>query len=432
MIGIVGGGLSGLALGLALRERGVDVVVLEGDERAGGVIRSSQVEGRVLDHGPQRARLSPEVKALVTQLGLTERILEAPPELPLYVFRKGRLRAVPFNVPEFLRSDLLSLRGRARVLLEPVTGGVDDDETVGAFFRRKLGDEAYLALAGPLFGGLYGSDPDEMYTRHALAELLAGLGVRRSLLVRYLQGALSRAGRIPAVTFVGGMEELPRAMADALGSTLHLDTPVDDLAPRGAGWTIRSGEREWDVERVVMTTPAGITARLLEGVAPGVAERIHRLDYNRLALVHLVSECNLHGWGFQVALEEELRTRGVTWNASIFGRDGIYTAFLGDPGPDLGHDAEIARKEFREITGCEARVLSVDTAEIPAWNRSWAAVDEPWDLPAGLHLFANWESRVGIPARIRKAGALARTLSAEGSSPSSHDLTSSSPGATRR
>ena len=51
MIVVVGGGITGLAIGWELDRAGTDVLVLEATERAGGVIRSAEVDGRVLDWG---------------------------------------------------------------------------------------------------------------------------------------------------------------------------------------------------------------------------------------------------------------------------------------------------------------------------------------------------------------------------------------------
>ncbi len=421
MIGIIGGGISGLALGLALRDRGMEAVVLEASERPGGVIRSGRVEERVLDFGPQRTRRSSEVDGLIRRVGLEDRVLTAPSDLSIFVYRAGALHPVPFTPRELLRSSLLSPKGRARVLLEPLTSGMQDGESVGAYFRRKLGREAYEALVGPLFGGLYASDPDNMLGHHALDEILRALGVKRSLLLRALRGAARRAGAIPAVSFMEGMEELPRAVALALGEAFRSSVDVLRVEPRRGGWRIVGDGEMWEVERVVITVPAPAAALILEGVLPEVAGRLRNLRYNPLAMVHLVAEEEEapRGWGYQVAFGEELRTRGVTWNDAIFQREGIHTAFLGgarDPeavGMDDTRLGEVARKEFLEVTGLPSRTLSVSRTRIPAWDRTWQALDDLPELPRGLHLFANWESRVGLPARVRRAEALAQELAGE-------------------
>jgi protoporphyrinogen/coproporphyrinogen III oxidase len=418
MIGILGAGISGLSLGVFLDARGVEYEILEGSERAGGVIRSARVEGRLLDFGPQRTRVSPPVAEMIRLLRLEDRTVGVSPELPLYVFRRGRLRPVPFRPVDLLRTDLLTFRGKLRLLAEPFTGPYRRDETVGAFLTRKFGREAYEGVMGPLFGGLYGSNPGEMYVRHSLAETMGSFGVSRSILGGFLRGRMNRTRASAAVSFLEGMQEMTDAMAARAGARLRMGTAAAGLRPGGPpgsrGWIVTtSGGEERHYDRVVVTVPAGAAAELLEPVAPDAAGRLRALRYNRLALVHMASdEGALHGLGYQVGYGEGLRTRGVTWNASALGREGVYTAFLGgarDPAileePDevIG---EVAREEFLAVTGVEARVLSVSKTRVPSWDLSWTAL-EGLTLPPGLALCTNYESRVGIPGRIARARTLA-------------------------
>jgi protoporphyrinogen/coproporphyrinogen III oxidase len=76
------------------------------------------------------------------------------------------------------------------------------------------------------------------------------------------------------------------------------------------------------------------------------------------------------------------------------------------PDPRLG---EIAAEEFRSVTGGEAEPLGVSRTWIPAWDRSWSAL-EGLELPEGVHLLANYHARVGIPGRVEGARELARRL----------------------
>ena len=71
--------------------------------------------------------------------------------------------------------------------------------------------------------------------------------------------------------------------------------------------------------------------------------------------------------------------------------------------------ARLAVEEFRVCTGYHSRPLAVAREEMPAWDRSWAALDG-LRLPPGLHVTANWESRPGIPGRLARARALAGEL----------------------
>lgn len=415
MIAVVGGGITGLALGWELDRLGADYVVLEGSSRAGGVIRSAEVEGRILDWGPQRARLTHGVSRLVSAVGLGDEVLEAPRGLDLFVYRGARLYRVPFSARAFFASDVVSAAAKLRLALEPFTAGADPRERVSEYFTRKVGRELYETLVAPLYGGLYGSDPADMRVGLSLIHVLREFGVRRSLILPLLR----RGGRVkppPACTFRSGMQALPAAVAGSLGERLRLNAPVRALHRAGAGWRVELDDGALAARAVVLTTPAPVAARLLKDAAPAASKAVGSLRYNPLAVVHLDADTRLRGLGFQVAFTEPaLALRGVTFNDSLFGRQNLYTAYLGGARHaevvEMSEDALAARAvaEFRVCTGYDARPLSVRRERMPAWDVTWEAV-EGLTLPAGLHLAANWWSRPGLPGRLAEAERTARAL----------------------
>lgn len=415
MIGIVGAGLTGLSLAHELRRRGVPHVALEAADRPGGVVRSGRVEGRLLEWGPQRGRLTEGFADYVEELGLADRLITAPPGLPLYVYAAGRLRKVPFTARDFLAGDLLDWPAKLRFALEPLTRGPDPDETVAGMFTRKVGRQAYERLIGPLYGGLYASDPANMIVGLSVGHVLREFGVKRSLLLPLL----ARGGTIAppdACSFDEGLQVLTDALYAANAEAVRLSTPVRGLRAGGAGWVLEAGGgEEVAVEEVVLTCPAGPAAAILSAVAPEAAGRIRRLVYNPLAVVHLHAGTDLRGLGYQVSFAEDLATRGVTWNDCLFDRDGVYTVYLGGasrpevvelPDRELG---DLAVREFREVTGYAGRVLAVEREAMPAWDASWRAL-EGLATPPGITIAANWQSRPGIPGRLAQARRLAVAL----------------------
>lgn len=419
MIVVVGGGITGLAVAAELDQLGVECLVLEATERPGGVIRSAEVDGRVLDWGPQRSRLTPPFRALVDALGLCDELVVAPPDLDLSVYRDGALRRVPMSFGEMLNTDLVGPAAKARLLLEPLTRAADPDESVARYFRRKIGDELYEAVVGPLFGGLYGSDPADMEVGRTLADVLDRLGIERSLLAALLRRGEGRAVP-PACSFRSGMQALPDALAARLGDRLRLGTPVRTVTEHGAGWRVSldGSPEQIDAEAVVVTVPADAAAALVHDVAPALADALGRLRYNPLGLVHLDVDAELPGLGFQVALDERASLlRGVTFNANIFPetRRGLCTAFLGGShhpavaAMSTDHLADEAVRAFRETTGEEVTVLAAETTRMPAWDRSWSALDGVTP-PRGLHLAGNWWSRPGLPGRFTEARRVAESV----------------------
>ena len=134
-VGVVGAGITGLALTHHLAERGVDAVTFEATDRPGGVIRTGHVDGAVLEWGPQRLRLTDPVRDLVDAAGIAGEVIRADPDLPMYVHANGDLGEVPLSVRAFLRTDLLSIRGKLRVLAEPLTAPGRPEETAAVLFK---------------------------------------------------------------------------------------------------------------------------------------------------------------------------------------------------------------------------------------------------------------------------------------------------------
>lgn len=420
-VGVVGAGITGLTLVHHLRERTVDVVALEASDEVGGVIRSGEADGRLLEWGPQRTRLTDGIEALVGDLDMHDEVLEADPTLPMYVYADGDLGTVPFSIGKFLTTDLLSWRGKLRLLAEPLTAPGDEAEMAADLFTRKFGREAYEHFIGPLFGGIYGSDPAEMPAGYAPSPLLKLEARAGSLLKPALKRALENE-RTPPVSFEEGLQALPEALHAAHEEAVDLERPVEAIEESDDGFRLVTPDGMEIVDRVVVTTPADVSAGMLADLAPDAADRLGALNYNPLAMAFLSADPDQEGFGYQVAHDEGLRTLGVSWNASLFGpdgagagdRDGVYTAWLGgmhDP-EVLEEDDEtigaIAAREFETVTGAEADVIEVSRLErgFPAWDTSWRALDG-LEVPEGIQFATNYTDRMGLPGRVRQAEALA-------------------------
>src|SRR5438045_5093884 len=132
-IAVIGAGISGLAAAFKLQkqiERGaqLEYLLLEATERFGGVIKTEQVEGCVLESGPDSFVTEKSWGAdLCRELGLQDQLIYSnDAERKTYIFVKGRLVPIPdglmFMVPtNFLpmfTSPLFSWATKARILQE--------------------------------------------------------------------------------------------------------------------------------------------------------------------------------------------------------------------------------------------------------------------------------------------------------------------------
>jgi oxygen-dependent protoporphyrinogen oxidase len=413
-VGVVGAGITGLALTHHLRERGMDVVTFDSRNAAGGVIQSSQRGEHVVELGPQRMRATPGIRELAGAAGVESDIVTAS-EGSLFVYSRGRLREAPTDVKPFLRTDLLSWPEKIRFLAEPLTRDAQPQETVADVFSRKFGRAAYERFIGPLYGGLYASDPSEMPAKFALEGLMRREQEAGSLLSAFRQ-RVGGGEKSPAASFPDGLQTLPDALANTYADSVHLDEPVTAIEQQRAGYGLKTPSDEYDVDQVVVTTPADVAAELLDGIADGT-DALGKLTYNPLTLVYLTADELPAGLGYQVAYDEDLHTLGVSFNGAMFDRNGLCTVFLGgmhDPeilAQSDDHLGEIATTEFERATGSGAEVVDIVRRDrwFPAYDQTWWGLEDV-TTPDNVHLATNYTARMGIPSRVREARELAERL----------------------
>jgi len=435
-VAIIGAGISGLATAHELRERGVDVAVFEATDEPGGVIRSREVDGHVLELGPQRLRGTPGVESYLDTFGLVDQQFEGADDQPLFVYRDGRLRVAPLSIREAITTDLISWRGKARILAEPLTGPADPGESVAEFFARSFGPEAARTLFSPLYTGLYGASADEMLVRHSVGMALDRHGIDRSILLAIARNLIDGVDLPPIVSLRDGLQQLPAAISDRYDASIHYETPVravrtvdDDPAENesgdgsaGDGFVVETDDGQRVVDRVVVTTPGPTAGGLLDPMDPDLGSVLGDLTYNPLAVVHLESAYGREGHGCQILDGEGYETLGMTWNASMLDRDGVYTCYVGGSrSPELversdGFLGDLVAREFESLTGFSADPLDVCRWRpgMPAYDASWNALDRV-SFPDGIHVCATFADRAGVIGRLRDAERTAEAV-VEGSS----------------
>src|SRR5439155_16310840 len=164
---VVGAGVSGLAAAHRAmeiaRERGtpLELTLLEARDRPGGTIATECVDGFLVEAGPDSfLSEKPWALALCRRLGVEERLVRTDDRFrKVFLWRAGRLPPLPdgfqllapTKLGPFITSGLFSWPGKLRMALDLVLPrGVSDDESLGAFVRRRLGREALERVAQPL------------------------------------------------------------------------------------------------------------------------------------------------------------------------------------------------------------------------------------------------------------------------------------------
>lgn len=289
---VVGAGVAGLVAARDLAAAGVDVLVLEGSDRAGGKLRAGSVAGVRVDVGAEAMlHRRPEGTALALDLGLP---LTHPTAASSRIWTRGELRPLPrtlmgapLDLDQLDASGILSADAMARARRQrTVSLGPDEDESVGRLVAQRFGEEVVDRLVEPLLGGVYAGQARQISVRSAapqLVELLARADVTLPL---------PPAGAAPVFAAVdGGMWRLPDALAADLagrpGVEIRYDAPVTAVRRTGAGFVVGTAAGEEAADLLVLATPAAPSARLLADVAPQAAAELAEVRYASVALVTL-------------------------------------------------------------------------------------------------------------------------------------------------
>lgn len=388
---VVGGGITGLvaAWELATRLGGERVRLFERDPQPGGVARTERRDGFLLEAGPDSfVTVKPAALELCRELGLAERLQGIIPGHRSFIKRSGRLvpmpagltGLVPSRLGPLLTTPLLSVAGRLRAGFElfvpPRRDG--DDETVAAFTRRRLGQEAYDWLVEPLLAGIHAGNGERLSlaaTFPALidAERRYGGMLRQALALRRAQRRRlpSAQPAPPFVTLPGGMGELVQALTTSLPSGVLCSGVAVDAVRRGAnGYQVKTALATEDATSVILAVPANVAAQLLEPLDANLAELLRTIPFVSTATVSLGYAAAdvaypLAGTGYLSPRAEGGPVVACTWVSSKFpGRapEGsvLFRLFLGRDGMDyvVGRpDADLlalARAELRQTLEIEA------------------------------------------------------------------------------
>lgn len=335
-ITIVGGGISGLSLAFFLKRArpSMDITVLEAEDRPGGKIWSDRRDGFLCESGVNGFLDNrPKTLELASLLSLNP-LRSNDNARKRFVFSGGKLRLIPESPIAFLTSDLLSLKGRIRVLCEPFQPVGSDDESLAEFAIRRLGREAYEKLIDPMASGIYAGDPEKLSLKSCFPRVY-NLERDYGSLIRgmiKLQKKAKREGKVSVgpgpggtlTSFRSGMGTLIEALKDKLGEGLKPKSKVASVSKENKVYTVITKDgKEIESEAVVIATPAYEASVITEAFDKGLSELLSGIPYPSLSVICLgykkdKIEHDLNGFGFLIPYTEGRMILGSLWDSSIF------------------------------------------------------------------------------------------------------------------
>jgi oxygen-dependent protoporphyrinogen oxidase len=456
-IAVIGAGISGLtaAYYLAHARRGgapLEEYLFEASDRLGGVMRTEQIEGCLVEAGPD-AFLTEKNEALVLcqRLGLVAQLIGSEDhQRRTLILRKGKLVPLPdgfeFMVPtrplSVLGTPLLSLGDKlalaAEVLRRP--GPTPRDESVAAFVQRHFSRGLLESIVEPLLTAVYGGDASRLSVQSTLPRL-AAMEKEHGSLIRAMRHAArqrkQQAGAQPGqpvvrpplfTTLRDGLETLVVALRMNLEEQRILCqrrlTAVKE-EPSGGFRLHIEGAEDFHADAVILALPARETAHLLRELDADMARSLLDIHYSSSVIVALGYDAARvkplpAGFGFLVPQKEGGRVRACSFVGHKFaGRVPpnrvLLRCFLGgmqDEAVLQSGDKELTatvRAELEGILGITAEPLFASAYRWPkamaqytvGHQQRLADIHARLSRHRGLFLAGNAYEGIGIPDCIR-------------------------------
>ncbi|WFF09316.1 protoporphyrinogen oxidase [Micromonospora sp. WMMD1076] len=400
-VAIVGGGITGLAAAVRLRDRapeGTEITVYEQSGRLGGKLHTGELAGGPVEFGAEsflmRDPAGGESAAvtLARRLGLDASIVH-PTVGQAALLVDGTLHQVPGGTLVGVPGDL----DQAAAVAPPVADtdldaghpllADGEDTSVGELVRKRLGDAVVERLVDPMLGGVYAGRADDLSLVTTMPALARAARAEHTLVgaVRAAQAAAPRAPGTPVFgTLAGGLSTLVEAAATASGATIRRGAAVRELRRTPDGWRLTVGPtrdaEHVEADAVLLAVPARPAARLLAAVAPEAAGTVAALDYASVALITLalpgpaLPELS----GFLVPAGEGLLIKASTFFTTKWGHlrrpDGLalVRASVGRYGDETSlqlTDDDLADTVHRELSAVLGAPLPVPAARhVQRWG----------------------------------------------------------------
>lgn len=332
-VGIIGGGISGLAVAFWLsRLEGVNVTLLEKADRLGGCIGTATENGFTIEAGPNGFLDSkPHTVQLFKDAGLGENLLASNDAArKRFIMRYGRLIRVPETPPAFFKTDLISLKGKLRLmgeLLVPKKNN-DKDETIEEFAIRRLGKEASDYMISPMVSGVFAGDANKLSLQSAfpvISDLESRYGGLFKGMLKKMKKKSGPAGPGGVLTsYKGGLlQGIKDLELKCEGVEIVKGCEVDNVQKLGEVFKVTTSKGEYEFDYIILTAPAYAASKFLKPLSAELSEILETIPYSPTFVTGLGFnesdvEDSLDGFGYLIPKLEKRRILGALFTSSIF------------------------------------------------------------------------------------------------------------------
>jgi oxygen-dependent protoporphyrinogen oxidase len=448
---VLGAGLTGLVTAFYLRRSGKRVLVIEKNNRIGGVIQTHQKNGFTFESGPNTGVIGqPEAAELFEDLGTDCQLELADERASKRLIWKGdQWHALPSSLSSAISTPLFSTKDKLRILGEPFRpAGQNPDEKLSELVKRRMGKSFLEYAVDPFILGIYAGDPDYLVPKYALPKLynleqtygsFIGGAIKKKF--EKTDDRQKKANR-KIFSAEGGLSSLTQAMVKTIGPENILLSAKDIIVSKNeSGYKVSYTQKEKTChlasKHVVTTMGSHALHDVFDFASEDALAKIDNLEYAKVVQVALGFNrwegVPLDAFGGLVPFHENRDILGVLYISSFLknrapNEGALLSIFLGGYRKPHVHDLndeEITQLVEKEMTQMmKVKRFEPDMLEIfryahaiPQYSSNsktrFEAIDQFEEQNPGIHIGGNLKQGIGMADRIKQGKEIAQRIIAQ-------------------